>query len=117
MSRPHINGQTASVETRVAAALTSEITSDDLATLLDELEDAISNTEAEAEEKRRTAFDPIAMPDANAARASVETAEFAVQRLRTLLPKLERRYSQVREAEDISAWQISFDQINWRAMP
>jgi hypothetical protein len=113
MPRPHINGQTAaSVETRVAAALTdTEITSDDLATLLDELEDAISNIEAEAEEKRRTAFDPIAMPDANAARASVEITAFAVQRLRNLHPRLEQHYRTSRNKEEATAWNTEADAV------
>ena len=41
----------------------------------------------------------------------MQSAEFAVQRLRTMLPRLQKRYQQVADAEEYAAWATTFDRL------
>ena len=72
---------TPSLDQRIGAALTAVITSADCAALITETETAIAVATKAAAKTRELALDPIASPDANRARASVENANFTVDRL------------------------------------
>jgi hypothetical protein len=105
-TRPHIQ----TFEQRVAAALTDDaITSAGLADLLDELEAAINQGTADIEAQRQTSLDPLLSPNATAARETVANTTFMNERLRSLLPRLERRYSEVRAAEESAVWNAEAD--------
>jgi hypothetical protein len=93
------------LERRVAKALTDDnVTSSELADLFGELQAAITDAEKAAEEERKKALDPAASPDVKAAREAMQASEFACERLRTLLPRLEARFGKVQRAEKKAAW-------------
>ena len=63
------------LDTRIEEALTNSITPDDLMKLIGETEQALTEAISTAADISRRAMDPIEMPNANIARASVEDAE------------------------------------------
>src|SRR5262249_52985700 len=64
-----------------------------------------------AESERAKALDPTLSPDPKAAREAMQTAEFARDRLRTVLPRLQKRYERVASAERKAAWVEQYDAI------
>jgi hypothetical protein len=102
------------LERRIAAALTSDIPSADIAALVAETEAAISQAEAAAEAERETALDPLASPDAAKARTAMEDAAFTRDRLRTVLPRLQERLQQVQAAEYAARWEADFEEVEGR---
>jgi hypothetical protein len=100
------------LEKRVADALANDaVTSTELAALISELEAAIATADAGAEAARAKSLDPLASPDAKAAREASEAAEFARDRLRSLLPRLNHRYQQVANQEQYDRWAAEFDRL------
>jgi hypothetical protein len=99
------------LEERIAAALTNNITSSDLASLIAETEESISLADTTAEAERVKALDPIASPDPVKARAAMENAAFTRERLRTVLPRLQRRIKQVEAAEYAAKWEPDFKRV------
>jgi hypothetical protein len=99
------------LERRIAAALTSDIPSADIAALVAETEAAISQVEAAAEAEREMALDPLASPDAAKARTAMEDAAFTRDRLRTVLPRLQERLQQVQAAEYAARWEADFEEV------
>ena len=98
-----------SLEQQIAKALTDDaITSVELGELLDQTELAIDAADQNIKAVRKRALDPIAMPDANRARAAVEDAQFAVARLRNALPRLEQRYQEAQAAEYRTQWEPEY---------
>jgi hypothetical protein len=93
-----------SLEERIAAALTCDHSSAELAALVCETEAAIDAAAQNATLERKKALDPTASPDPQAARTAMEDAAFRVRRLKTLLPKLEERYYAKWEAEKAAQW-------------
>ncbi len=88
------------LEKRIAEALEGEeITSAHLVALIEEVEAGIAAAESTAATEREAAFDPTLRPNAAEARQVLEDAEFAVGRLRTMLPRLARRLNDVAAAE------------------
>jgi hypothetical protein len=79
----------AALEKRITTALAADTTSSDLATLIQETEAGIVAADAAAERER--AFDPALSPDPGEARAAMENATFAANRLRMLLPRLQKK--------------------------
>jgi hypothetical protein len=80
------------LEQRIAAALSADdIRSAVLATLIAETETVIVAADAHANEARERAHDPALSPNLAAARATMEDAQFASGRLKTLLPRLQAR--------------------------
>jgi hypothetical protein len=103
---------TPSLEQRIATALASDdIASVDLATLITETEAAVATADEAATRAREQALDPIASPDANKARAMLETAEFARDRLKTVLPRLQQRCSELRAEETYARWKLDYDAV------
>jgi hypothetical protein len=92
------------LEERVVAALTADLSSAELTALVFETEAAIDAAVENANLERKKALDPVASPDPKKARASMEDAQFFVGRLKTLLPKLERKYFAKWEAEKATRW-------------
>ena len=60
--------------------------------------------EATAEEERTKAMDPALSPDPKAARVAMDDAAFAVNRLRTLLPRLKKHSLHIQYAEAHTRW-------------
>ena len=86
---------------RITAALTArDLRSDALAELIVETEAAIAAAEKAAEAERAKSLNLLQSPDADAAHAAMQSAEFAVERLRSVLPKLQRRHVPVASAEE-----------------
>jgi hypothetical protein len=100
------------IEQQITAALNDEaIGSEKLGKLITDTEIAIAAAEKAAEAERAKALDPMLSPDPAQARQAMENAEFAVQRLRTLLPRLQQRHRQVAGAEEYAAWAVTFDAL------
>ena len=57
-----------------------------------------------ADEQRTKALDPVLSPDAAAAREAMQAAEFTRERLRTVLPRLQKRLREVQEDEVLEQW-------------
>jgi hypothetical protein len=92
------------LETKITAALTDNITSVDLATLVAETEAAITQADAAAEVERGRALDPTLSPDAKAAREAVQASEFTRDRLRAAMPALQVRSRDIAAAEELARW-------------
>jgi hypothetical protein len=100
------------LEENLVDALTDHtIKSYALADLLDETEKAIITADNDAKIARAVALDPIQSPDAEAARVTMEAARFRADRLRSLLPRLQERVTQVGNHEEIMAWHERFDPL------
>src|SRR5262249_14104252 len=100
------------LEHRIAAALGDDtITSNALSELLQETDVAIIAADRTAEEERVKALDPALSPDPKAARAAMEDAIFARDRLRTVLPRLHKRHERVARAEQKADWIETYDAI------
>ena len=105
------NDLNTTLEKRVAAALTDDITSADLAALIAETEAAITDADVTAEAERTKALDPALSPDATAAREIMQVVEFARDRLRTVLPRLKERHKQIAAQEDLTQWSAYFETL------
>ncbi len=92
------------LEEKITAALADDITSTELAELIAETEGAVLDADKAAESERERAFDPIASPNADKAREAMQAAEFARDRLRNVLPRLQARLTELREAEEFARW-------------
>jgi hypothetical protein len=100
------------LEKRVADALANDaVTSTELAALISELEAAIATADAGAEAARVKALDPLASPDAKTALEASQAAEFARDRLRTLLPRLRQHCQAVANQEQYDRWTAEFDRL------
>jgi hypothetical protein len=100
------------LEQRIAAALSADdIRSAVLATLIAETETAIVAADAHANEARERAHDPALSPNLAAARATMEDAQFASRRLKTLLPRLQQRFAKVSAQETYDAWVVEHERV------
>jgi hypothetical protein len=104
----------ATLEQRIATALSSDTTSDVVALLITEVETAIVAADKAAEVEREKALDPLASPDAAKARAAMEDAAFTRDRLRNALPRLQTRLADVQAAEYAARWEPDFEQVQAR---
>jgi hypothetical protein len=105
----------ADLEHRIADALKADdIKSSDLAALIVETEIAAAAADKTAEEEREKALDPLASPNAAKARAAMEDAAFASDRLHTVLPRLQARLADVQAAEYAARWEPDFEQVQAR---
>jgi hypothetical protein len=101
----------AALEQKIASALADDsITSTGLAELITEVETAIVAADKAAEEEREKALDPLASPDVAKARAVMEDAAFVRDRLRTVLPRLQTRFSEVEAHERYERWVVDYEQ-------
>jgi hypothetical protein len=99
------------LEQRITAALAdADMNSADLATLIQETETAIVAAEQSAEAERTKGLDPTLSPDAKAAREAMQAAEFARDRLRTVLPRLRSRLAEVEAREYAQRWEADYRQ-------
>jgi hypothetical protein len=99
------------LDQRITSALTSDITSTDLATIIGEVEAAIVEAAKTAATVREQALDPILMPDPNKARAATEAASFNVARLKATLPRLKQRHREIETAEHVASWEADCDRV------
>jgi hypothetical protein len=99
------------LEMHIASALSGEITSAAVAALIAEIEAAISQADVTAERERTKALDPALSPDARAARETLAAAEFARDRLRTVLPRLEARHQEIAAAEYETQWRADYEEL------
>jgi hypothetical protein len=101
----------ANLEQRIATALAADdIKSSDFAALIVETEVAATAADEAATKTREKALDPIVSPDATKERAAMEAAAFTHDRLRTVLPRLQQRFSKVRAAEEYARWVVDYEQ-------
>src|SRR5260370_22039630 len=99
-------------EQRIATALAAkDVTSDDIGRLVSELETAIVAADKAADAENERALDRIASPDATKAREAMESAEFARDRLRTVLPRLQQRLREVEEHEYRERWRARYEAL------
>jgi hypothetical protein len=96
------------LERKIAAALDSA-SAGELAALIAETEAAIVTATENAKLER--ALDPLLSPDAKAARAAMEDAQFLVGRLQTLLPRLQQRCEAAQRAEYWAEWRADYEAL------
>ena len=95
------------LEQRITAALTSaDITSGELAVLINETETAVSDATKKVELQR--ALDISVSPDSAAAHRMITEDEFLRARLRLTLPELQQKFAAAREQEDMAQWEQEF---------
>jgi hypothetical protein len=100
------------LEQKVAAALSAaDLKSSDLADLITETESAIATADKTAKEERAKALDPALSPDPKAAREAMQDAEFSRDRLKTVLPRLQKRHNELQEMEYYAAWRADFERV------
>lgn len=100
------------LEHRIAGALNGDaITSAALSELVQETETAIVAAEVTVEEERGRALDPLRSPDPKAAREAMQTAEFARDRLKTLLPRLQKHARHIAYSEAYARWRQSHEAV------
>jgi hypothetical protein len=98
------------LEQQIIAALSDDtMSAATLAELVADTEVAITEADAAAETAKTAFLDPVASPDANKARALMETTEYAADRLRTLRPRLEARHQKVDAAEYLTKWRTKYE--------
>jgi hypothetical protein len=102
------------LERRVATALTDDLRSTDIEALIRETERAIVDAEATVEAERKRALDPVLSPDAHAARETMASAEFARERLRKVLPRLQARCREIADAEYFKKWHAEYETLKAR---
>jgi hypothetical protein len=99
------------LEQRITSAFSERIASSAVATLIAETEEAITVAEADAEQARAKALDPISSPDPVKARATMEDAAFYRDRLRTVLPNLRKLLKQVEHEEYAARWDAEYEKV------
>jgi hypothetical protein len=100
------------LEQRVIAALANAtISPAELEALIDDVEGGIKDAEQSATRMRDEAMDPSISPDLGKAHQAMEDAAFLVGRLRTQLPRLERRLAQVLDAEAHARWLQDYNEV------
>src|SRR5450759_867893 len=104
----------ATLEQRIATALSADTASDVVAILIAEVETAIIAADKAAAMEREKALDPLASPDAAKARAAMEDSAFTRDRLRNVLPRLQARLTELQAADYAARWQADIDQVEGR---
>jgi hypothetical protein len=79
--------------------------------LIAETEAAITVADATASAERTKSLDPVLSPDAKAAREAMAAAEFARERLKTLLPRLQARCQEVQAQEYLTQWRSDYEKL------
>ena len=98
-------------EKHFTSALNNKLTAEALAALLQEAEAALATAEQEADTAHALAFDPVRSPDPVKAKAEMEQAAFARDRLKALLPRLQQRHQQMVAQELAVCWNATADQV------
>jgi hypothetical protein len=98
------------LDQRIAAALSDDTKSSDVEALAGEVETAVAQAEHEAVEARARALDP-GVADPTEARAALTDAEFACDRLKAALPRLQARHREIDAAERYTSWRVSYDDV------
>ena len=109
-SEPAIE-QTALEQAVVAALADAGTTSAQFYALASRVEAGIATSEQLAADTRAKAFDPEQSPSLEAARTALANAEFSVQRLRTLLPRLRLAAEKRRVAEEHANWVADYERL------
>jgi hypothetical protein len=103
---------TQSLEQKISAALAdAAITPTQLEALADELDVGIAEAERIASKLHEDVHDPQLYPDRRETKQHLDDAEFAVGRLLTLRPRLERHLAQLIAAEQHARWLANYIQI------
>jgi hypothetical protein len=106
------NNKQPTLEQKIAAALAdADIASADVAGLLSQTEDGIIQADQAAATERERAHDPAQSPDAAIAYQAMQTAAFAAERLRTLLPRLRQRLQEVQAQEYLAQWRGDYEAL------
>jgi hypothetical protein len=98
------------LEKRITAALSADPSSE-LEALIVETENAIIEATEAATLTREWALDPTVSPDATAARAAMDGAWFRVERLETVLPRLQRHFEKNQKREELRHWKRRYDEL------
>jgi hypothetical protein len=100
------------LEQRAVAALSKDGASvTELAELILEVETALAAAHAAAEEARRQGANPLLSPDPVLAHERVRAAEFAHDRMGSLLSQLETCHRQVAATERAASWEVDYGRV------
>jgi hypothetical protein len=101
-AREETKSKSLTLDEPIAAALTStDITSSDLAALIEAVEVAAQVADEAATKAREQALDPGVVVDTAKVGAAVATAELTRDRLQAALPRLRVRYTEVRSKKTL----------------
>jgi hypothetical protein len=105
MEKPAMTNKQQTLERKIVDVLQpdTDITSADVAELIEEAESGIAKAEKEGTVDQTLSLDP------KAARQAIADATFAANRLRMLLSKLQVRYAELRADEEATAWLAELD--------
>ena len=107
------SGGEASLDQRIAVALSSDnttTTSAALANLYAETATAITAAATAADQAKQRALDPT-IDDPAAARQQRDDAIYRLERLQAALPPLQARYTELRLAERRAQWRTDYAQV------
>jgi hypothetical protein len=104
MGNKHDKPAPASLEQRVAIALTCSIAATAIVALIAEVEGAIATMDETISIERAKALDLVASPDSIAAREQLIALEFSRDRVKAALPKLQNQHKEVAALEYNAAW-------------
>ena len=95
-----------SLDQRIGSALAAdtELKSGEIADLINDVQQSLAVAVADAARIETEALDPFVYLDADRARAATEAADFAVDRLRAVLPRLEAKLAEAQAAEALARW-------------
>lgn len=100
---------TVSLEQRIAAAFSKDITSSAIAALIEETETAADAADEAAEKARKRALDPTVLDPK--AHETIVSTEFTRDRLRAAIPRLEDRLKATKEREYYTRWRADHDKV------
>lgn len=98
------------IETQITAALTDDnIGSGDVVSLISQVEAAIDSASRTAAAARDDTLDLDKDPED--AERTLRSSELKKERLTAALAKLQLRYSEIKDAEELAAWQTKYDAV------
>lgn len=100
------------LEQEIVAALSdADVKSSELSALVERTEAAIPEADQAVKTARSKALDPVLSPDAKAAREAMSAAEFARERLHTMLPRMRQRLQEVQDQEYLAQWRADYEAL------
>lgn len=95
---------------RIATALSSDVSSAEVATLIVELVAAVSKSDEAAVAEHTTGIDPLASPGLES-NQTLPHDDACYGRLRCALPSLQLRLAELQAAEYATAWEIDYERV------
>jgi hypothetical protein len=96
---------------RIAAALSSDVSSAEVAALIVELVAAVSKSDEAAVAEHITGVDPLTSPGPGSGQIRLPPDDACYSRLRCALPSLQLRLAELQAAEYATAWEKNYERV------